>query len=73
MCDEFFDFNGDGKVDPGEEFCAYMMFEECMKEENEPEVGTSYGRPKRGISGWEWFGIILLLLCSFFEIVSLFN
>ena len=28
-----FDFNGDGKTDLGEEFLAYQIFEEVMKEE----------------------------------------
>lgn len=30
-----FDFNGDGKTDPGEEWIAYKIFEETAKEEKE--------------------------------------
>ena len=29
----FFDFNGDGKTDIGEEWIAYQIFQECMKDE----------------------------------------
>lgn len=28
----FFDFNGDGKTDIGEEWIAYQIFQECMKD-----------------------------------------
>lgn len=37
--DDLFDFDGDGKTDPGEEFLAYMMFEEMQKEDDEDEDG----------------------------------
>jgi len=29
----FFDFNGDGKTDIGEEWIAFQIFQECMKDE----------------------------------------
>ena len=35
--DDLFDFDGDGKTDLGEEFLAYMMFEEMQKEDDEDE------------------------------------
>lgn len=31
--DSLFDFNSDGKTDPGEEWIAFKMFGECMKED----------------------------------------
>lgn len=34
---DMFDFNGDGKTDAGEEFMAYMMFEEMQKENSEED------------------------------------
>lgn len=34
---DMFDFNGDGKTDAGEEFMAYMMFEEMQKENSEDD------------------------------------
>lgn len=30
----FFDFNGDGKTDLGEQYIAYRIFEECTKDNN---------------------------------------
>jgi hypothetical protein len=36
-----FDFNGDGKVDIGEEFVGFMMFQEMMKEEEESSSSSS--------------------------------
>ena len=40
-----FDFDGDGKTDIGEEFLAYMMFEELSKDEDKSKVdsSTDYG------------------------------
>lgn len=35
--DDLFDFDGDGKTDPGEEFFAYRMFEEMQKEDSGDE------------------------------------
>lgn len=32
-----FDFNGDGKVDLGESFMEYMMFNEVMREEDDSD------------------------------------
>lgn len=30
----FFDFNGDGKTDLGEQYIAYRIFEKCTKDNN---------------------------------------
>ncbi len=35
--DDLFDFNGDGKTDIGEEWVAFKMFEECMKDDSEDD------------------------------------
>lgn len=67
MFDDMFDFDGDGKVDAGEEFCAMMMFEECMREDEDNKSRSSYHVPAhktsgRSISGWEVLGVILIVL-----------
>lgn len=36
-----FDFNGDGKTDIGEQFLAYMIFEEIMGKQAEDEDNNS--------------------------------
>ncbi len=43
-----FDFNGDGKTDPGKEFIAYMIFEECVKGKDDRNRNGS-----GEIEGWE--------------------
>ncbi len=35
--DDLFDFNGDGKTDIGEEWVAFKMFEECVKDDSEDD------------------------------------
>ncbi|MBO4897388.1 MAG: hypothetical protein J5590_03730 [Clostridia bacterium] len=35
--DGLFDINGDGKVDFEDDFLNFMIFNECMKEEEEDE------------------------------------
>ena len=35
--DDFFDLDGDGKTDPGEEFLAYMMFSDAMHEDDDSD------------------------------------
>lgn len=67
---DFFDFDQNGKVDPGEQYVAYRIFEDCTKDSG----GTfSYPSPVvrgRKLSGFDIFIIILLgyevlkLICS---------
>ena len=50
-----FDFNGDGKTDIGEEWIAFNIFQECMKDENEQSdspmpIHTNRKRPVREIN-----------------------
>ena len=50
-----FDFNGDGKTDIGEEWIAFNIFQECMKDENEQSgspapIHTFKKRPVREIN-----------------------
>lgn len=33
--DDFFDLNNDGKVDVGEQYIAYKIFEECTKDDSD--------------------------------------
>ena len=35
---DLFDFDGDGQTDAGEEFLAFMMFQEAMKEDEEEDL-----------------------------------
>ena len=68
--DDFFDFNHDGRTDPGEQYVAYKVFEDCTKDSG----GTSGSPPPvaqdRRLSGFDIFIIILLgyevlkLICS---------
>lgn len=44
----FFDFNGDGKTDIGEEWIGYKIIEDCMKEES--SSSTTKSRPYRPVS-----------------------
>lgn len=45
----FFDFNGDGKTDIGEEWIAYQIFQECMKDDqkNNHKSHTSLAQGKK--------------------------
>ena len=45
----FFDFNGDGKTDIGEEWVGYKIIEDCMKED-ESSTSTLKSRPYRPVS-----------------------
>lgn len=41
--DTLFDFNGDGTTDPGEEWVAFKMLEECMKDDEREEADDLWG------------------------------
>ena len=64
MC--FSDFNGDGRVDSGEAFIAYEIWEDVK---NHPGCTVYHPRKRRKLSGVEVFAIlaiayeILKLLC----------
>ena len=42
MCKDFlgglFDFNGDGKTDPSEQFLAFMMMQEIIEDEERDDL-----------------------------------
>lgn len=38
----FFDFNGDGTTDPGEEWIAFKMFEECAKDDEGKDIDDPF-------------------------------
>ncbi len=44
-----FDFNGDGKTDLGEEYMAYRVWEECMKDA-ESDSDSFFG----GSDDYDW-------------------
>ena len=67
---DFFDFNNDGHVDPGEQYMGYKVFEDCTK-----DSGGTFGSKSpvvrgRKLSGLDIFLIVLLayevlkLICS---------
>ena len=69
MYDELFDFNGDGKVDAGEEYCAYRMFEECTKDDEAPQSYTNCCTPGRHRkNSWGWIVLILFVLYAIIKV-----
>jgi hypothetical protein len=67
---DFFDFDQNGKVDLGEQYAAYRIFEDCTK-----DSGGTFNSPSpvvrgRKLSGFDIFLIVLLvyevlkLICS---------
>ena len=67
---DFFDFDQNGKVDPGEQYVAYKIFEDSTK-----DSGGTFSNPLpvvrgRKLSGFDIFLIVLLvyevlkLICS---------
>jgi len=68
--DDFFDFDQNGKVDPGEQYVAYKIFEDSTKDSDGTFSNPSPVVRGRKLSGFDIFIIILLgyevlkLICS---------
>lgn len=62
----FLDFNGDGKVDSGESFIGYQIYQDVTKTSKQPQHHTP---TRRKLDGFDIF-IILLLAFEVLKLIS---